>query len=200
MMDNAGMTWRWPVMILIAVNSIPLYGVLVIGWDVFSLLLLYWLESAVVGLYTILKLRWVKSGRQWFTTPFFMVHFGMFMVVHLILIGALIPRTASVLPLHSLMLALVSLVASHGVSFITNFLGRQEYAFKTASEQMLEPYRRVVVMHVAIVFGAWLGILIGSSAGVMVVLVLTKIGLDIRAHLREHARFYFGNHGARLTL
>lgn len=122
------------------------------------------------------------------------------MAVHLILIGALVPRTASALPLRSLLLTLASLVASHGVSFITNFLGRQEYTFKTAPEQMFEPYPRVMVMHIAIVFGAWLGILIGSPAGMMVVLVLAKIGLDVRAHLREHARFYSGNQSARLTL
>lgn len=36
--------------------------------------------------------------------------------------------------------------------------------------------------------------------GVMVVLVVAKIGLDVRAHLREHTRFHFGNHNAKLIL
>src|SRR3989344_3910561 len=198
-MNNTGTFLQWSSVTLIAINCIPLYGVLVLGWDIYSLLLLYWFESAVVGLYTILKLRWVPSGRLWLTTPFFIVHFGMFMIVHLILINAFVSPTASTLPLRSLLLTLASLVVSHGVSFVINFLGQKEYMFKTAPEQMFEPYPRLVVMHMAIVFGAWLGILIGSPTGVLVVLIVTKIGLDIRAHLREHDRFHLNNNSARLT-
>lgn len=122
------------------------------------------------------------------------------MVVHLIFIGALIPRTASVLPLLSLALSFASLVVSHGVSFVTNFLGRREYALKTTLEQMFEPYPRVVVMHIAIVIGAWLGMLIGQPVGVLVVLVVAKIVFDIWAHLREHARFHSGSRNAKLII
>jgi hypothetical protein len=42
--------------VLILANLMPLAGVLVLGWEVGSLLWAYWLESAVVGFFNILKM------------------------------------------------------------------------------------------------------------------------------------------------
>ena len=39
-----------PALLLLAANLIPLVGVLVWGWDAFVLLMLYWLETAVIAL------------------------------------------------------------------------------------------------------------------------------------------------------
>ena len=41
---------------LVAANLIPLVGVLAFGWDVASLLFIYWLESAVVGFFNVLRM------------------------------------------------------------------------------------------------------------------------------------------------
>jgi hypothetical protein len=41
---------------LVMVNLVPVAGVLTLGWDVGSILLLYWMESAVVGLLNIVKM------------------------------------------------------------------------------------------------------------------------------------------------
>ena len=38
-------------------NSIPLLGVLFFHWSVFALLLSYWLENVVIGVYQVLKMR-----------------------------------------------------------------------------------------------------------------------------------------------
>ena len=37
------------VLLLIGANLVPLIGVLFFKWDIFSIMLLYWLESGVVG-------------------------------------------------------------------------------------------------------------------------------------------------------
>jgi hypothetical protein len=41
---------------LIIANLIPVMGVLFFGWDLFSIMLLYWFETAIIGFFIILKL------------------------------------------------------------------------------------------------------------------------------------------------
>lgn len=42
--------------VLIAVNALPLLGVLFLGWDVFSIVALYWTENVVIGAINVLKM------------------------------------------------------------------------------------------------------------------------------------------------
>ena len=43
----------WPVTTAIALNLIPVVGVLFWGWSAFALIFLYWLENLVVGVRTL---------------------------------------------------------------------------------------------------------------------------------------------------
>ena len=42
---------------LIIANLVPLVGVLWFGWDVWGILIIYWLENGIVGLFNVLKMR-----------------------------------------------------------------------------------------------------------------------------------------------
>ena len=46
----------WPVTTAIALNLIPVIGVLFWGWSAFALIFLYWLENLVVGVRTLLSM------------------------------------------------------------------------------------------------------------------------------------------------
>ena len=82
---------------------------------------------------------------------------------------------------------LIWLAISHGASFVINFLGRHEYRKVTPQEQAMAPYTRLVILHLAIVFGGIVSLSIGSPVGAVIVLVLLKTVVDLRLHLREHA-------------
>ncbi len=41
---------------LIVANAIPLFGVLFLGWNVWTILTIYWLENGVVGFFNVLKM------------------------------------------------------------------------------------------------------------------------------------------------
>jgi hypothetical protein len=41
---------------LIAANVLPLFGVLFLGWDTFSIVALYWFENVIIGMITVLKM------------------------------------------------------------------------------------------------------------------------------------------------
>lgn len=53
---------------------------------------------------------------------------------------------------------------------------------------MFQPYARVVVLHIAIIFGGFLAMVLGSGTGVLFILVLGKTVLDLHFHLLERLR------------
>lgn len=192
---------------LLTVNLIPLYGVLNLGWDTSSLLILYWIENIIVGFYNVLKLFLVtqnyknpKSIRSMGLgiIPFFMVHYGLFSFVHgifiLIIVGGSVfsqglNQFNLAETLATIMLPSLFLFLSHGQSFFMNYVGRKEYLRTTAFLQMFAPYKRVAIVHLAILFGFIFSMLYSSSLIPAVILILLKTGTDAWIHLKEH-RFF----------
>jgi uncharacterized membrane-anchored protein len=84
--------------------------------------------------------------------------------------------------------AAAGLGASHLYSFMRNYLGRGEYRRTIVTRQMFEPYARVVVLHLAILFGVFIAVGLGSNMGILVILVVGKTVLDLAFHLRERER------------
>jgi hypothetical protein len=79
-----------------------------------------------------------------------------------------------------------ALAASHGVSFVTNYLWRAEYRATDLSRLMRAPYGRIVVLHIAILAGGFAVAALGSPLPILVILVVGKIALDLKLHLKEH--------------
>jgi hypothetical protein len=86
----------------------------------------------------------------------------------------------------SVTLAAVALFISHGASFLFNYLGRREYLTASPMRQMGAPYARVVVLHLTIIFGAFVVAFLGAPIGALLVLVVLKTAFDLGLHLREH--------------
>jgi Family of unknown function (DUF6498) len=190
---------------VIGVNLIPLVGVLFLGWDLLSLLVLYWIESGIIGLFNVLKIRRIeqaqRSGQSQVSepptrkralsagtpvAPFFVLHYGLFWVVHGIFV-LLIPTFAAeggdLLPgldyagfsLPGVLLAAVGLGARHAASYWYEFLGRREYLRRSADAQMMAPYARLMVLHFTILFGGFVVAILGSPVGLLALMVLVKI-------------------------
>ncbi len=183
---------------LVVANLLPLAGVLLLGWDLAAVMVLYWAESAVIGVYTVLKMCVASKFGALFSVPFFMGHFGAFMAAHFAFVYVLfvhadgqIPRDVGVydelraifLPLWP---ALAALVVSHGVSFFLNFIGNREYESTTTSALMTAPYKRIIVMHITVILGGWIVLALGTPVPALLVLVVLKLIVDTRAHRREH--------------
>ncbi len=73
---------------LAAANLLPLAGVVLLGWDVAVILLLYWTENLIIGVYNVLKMALARLDSplanlgKLFAIPFFCLHFGGFCAVH----------------------------------------------------------------------------------------------------------------------
>jgi hypothetical protein len=196
------------VLVLILANLVPLIGVLFWGWDLLSLMLLYWMETGIIGVFAILHMAIVARWWALYLVPFFVVHFGGFMTGHLLFLLAMfgsgqVTNDLEQLPeilraevtQRGLWPAFAALGVSHGVSFVLNVLrkpkpvpDRHGAAPDTPHPQslMLAPYGRVIVMHVTIIFGAMIAHALGSKAGAFALLVVLKIIVDVAAHVRKN--------------
>jgi hypothetical protein len=85
---------RYSIAVLIAANLLPLVGVLFWGWDVFFLLLLFWCENVIIGVFGIARLIVASdtenAGEGLFLPAFFLIHYGGFMFGHFMLLFFLI--------------------------------------------------------------------------------------------------------------
>jgi len=199
------MIGRVSLALLIAANLLPLVGVLLWDWDVFFLLLLFWCENVIIGLFGIARMV-VSSTTEstfegLFLPVFFLVHYGGFMFGHFMVLfgmysGSLedVGRAVEPADYYRMVIenlnwvALLALFISHGWSFVENFMGHREHEKLTPQQAMALPYRRMFITHVALIAGGFLLIETGQPLGGLVLLILMKIGMDVTFHRKEHKR------------
>ena len=258
---------EFSVWLLIAANLIPLLGVLFWNWDIFSLMVLYWMETAMIGFYQLIKILITQTLFAVFLIPFFIFHFGMFMKIHFMFIAALFgPPWAKALQdsvpaiLNRLLFEehfwfpALALFISHGVSFFLHGFKKttdprfemMENAIEenikkgnldpppsaappyhptedwqstidstpakpltsgtgkpltpaqikmvqaltkfggNSQDLMLEPYKRVIVMHITIILGGMLSQIMDNHKSAILVMIILKITADIFSHANTH--------------
>lgn len=229
-----------PLIVLIAVNFLPIVGVLFWGWNVFEIVSLYWFENIVIGAINILKMltscgdgsdvptgnkksflredadmpeylrnpsgaKVLNHGVKLFLVPFFTVHYGMFCFVHGVFVFALLggkggrmmdggPFTGMIRMISQILDSggkwfVAAIIASHLFSFFYNYLGKGEYRNTSAPALMVAPYGRIVVLHIAILLGAFAITALDGPVFLLILLIIGKIVLDAKLHLRSRRSF-----------
>lgn len=205
----------WPVVAAVAINLIPIAGVLFWGWSAFALILLYWLENVIVGVRNVLSM-WASAITNGglmlpaaaFFSVFFTFHYGLFCLVHGMFVvsffgeaegGAFVGDSmfdlaGAVRGLFAanmnLAIGFASIVFWQIVQFIL-FLVRGDAARTNPLELMGAPYPRIIVLHVAIIFGGFLLMALNVPAAGYVVLALVKMAYDV-AEVRGKAPGFSG--------
>lgn len=218
---------RGTILFLVAVNLIPLAGVLFWHWSLFQVVALYWTENVIVGAVNLLKMgvscggadsdRKAPTppeftGRQalaanhaskFFLMPFFTVHYGMFCLVHGLFVAALLGKmelhheTGFFGAMGTMItkaladggwLAAAGLLIGHLVAFFQEFVLNGEYRRTYAHQLMIAPYGRILVLHLAILFGSFLIMALGSPLLLLLLLVAGKIALDLKLHAMAQAK------------
>ena len=194
------------VLALLAANLYPVVGVVFLGWDAFYLLILFWMENLVIGFYNIIKMllvsrEYASRAARLSSALFFCVHYGMFTLVHGIFIFVVFGSSSGdasskdtvtvwqqVLN-YQLLWGALALFVSHGVSFFQNYIRAKEYQQSKLAELMEQPYGRVVILHLTIIFGGFLVMIFGSPVIGLIFLIVLKTVIDIRAHLKQHEKY-----------
>jgi hypothetical protein len=188
---------------LIVSNSVPLFGVWFLGWDLSLIMFLYWLENVVIGILNVFKIINARGPQvpaqakpddvamnkfgKWSLAGFFLLHYGIFTFVHGIFVFVLfgLPK----MPLTSLLIPFASLLLSHIFSYFTNYLGEGEYLKNSPDVFFMQPYSRVIILHLTIIFSAFFIIgVAGSKTIPILLLVVFKTVVDLASHLKEHQK------------
>jgi hypothetical protein len=198
-------TKTWPLGLVIALNLIPVIGVVFWGWSAFALIVLYWLENLIVGVRTLASMfanAALSGGATWIAAlclgAFFTIHYGIFCFGHGIFVMALFGGSFygdSIIDLggavsrlfetqSNLAIGFASIVAWQVVQFV-RFIASGEVRRTNVLELMGSPYPRIIVLHVTIIFGGFLLMLLNQPIGGILVLALVKMAYDVADVLRD---------------
>ena len=187
---------------LIIANMIPLIGATFFEWDVLDIVLVYWAENLIVGVFTILRILTVKQGAvetsglgaKIFFACFFLIHYGGFCAGHgVFVISFFAPdivgtQEALLLLTGGMKWTLPALFISHGYSFYHNYLGSGENTRTRLGDEMFAPYPRLIVLHVAVIIGGFAVQAAGQPLYLLLILVCGKTYFDWKLHVKEHKK------------
>ncbi len=178
---------------IIVTNAVPLIGVLTGIWDGIAVIILYLLETIIIGLVHALRLfAYSKFHSIGFVvslliTLFFTFHYGMFVFVQSVLFFGLAKEVYpeftdgfNVIHNYGLFFQKPYLIAIY-----TFFLGQIIYTIQevtskkenqkfSISEYMFIPYTRIFIQQFVVILGAFIMLLFNSVTGVVVLLVILK--------------------------
>ncbi|MBN1368704.1 MAG: hypothetical protein JW954_00525 [Dehalococcoidaceae bacterium] len=166
---------------------------------------LFWVENVIIGFFNILKMMLAppdKSGK-WGTKlsliPFFCLHYGIFTLVHGVMVVAIFSGIFAENDLFAGIAssfesvfnaafgwAVAAVFSSHAISFGLNYIAGGEYKTTNLSRLMAEPYGRVIVLHITLLFGGFIVMAMDSPVIGLVLFILLKIIIDIRSHIHQH--------------
>lgn len=188
----------WPIVVL---NLVPVAGVIFLGWGVWAILVVYWLENAVAGAFAFLRIGLAEgvpdpASDDPFSKPgvapqglqfFLVLHFGIFWLATSQLafgwVPAILGPSAEPLPPWPLLLlAVVPLGVARWREY-RRFIDRGDYRRATPASQMWAPYPRVAVLQGAILGSAFVGSLLPAAVGSVTVICI-KAAFEVMVELR----------------
>ncbi len=179
-------------------NALPLLGVMLVGWDIYTLLIFYWCETMIFGFWTVVTIGfhrdsdanapWRPDARRQggsAATVIVALHAGFFMAIHLFLMNSLYGKEW---PGH------LSSLGAFVDTFIIgqnlwpmlagSFLQRalvfwEDHRANSVTAATVGLYLRIVVMQMVIIFGSWGVLMLGSGLFGLLLLVAMKTVLDL---------------------
>jgi hypothetical protein len=182
-----------PLILLIVFNLIPIAGVIQFGWNLNTLLLMYWAENAVIGLYTVARMinasRHGELGKsRSYQILFFLAHYSTFCVLHVVVLVSVFQIAGSNAQGAAWLffVVLVLYAVQHGVSYRRIWVGQEEFKRLSSAETMVLPYVRVAPVFVLTIVGGIAVWYMGEPAAALAVLAALKVLVDAVAHVAVH--------------
>ena len=196
------------IVLALLINAVPLAGVLYFDWSAINVLVLYWFENLMIGVCTFIRLllhrSWTRKRGYWRHTnrlgiqinnkPAMMgligeyaaASFG-FTLAHGIFVGGIAllvhqnyPDQAMwQLSWHQVFRGALAIAAFLGVELVVDLMRIRTASFAALRDYAQARMGRVIVMHLAIIFGMMAMALSNSPMGVLYVLIALKAGADL---------------------
>lgn len=195
------------VVLLLLVNLVPIIGAMFFNWSIFDLLIAYWTENLVIGIFNVFKIllaqgsesehqismtvndRPLQSLSKAYQASFFFTHYGIFTFVHGVFVfGMFSEYEGAVFPyaFYGIIGFSLAVFFSHAFSFFYNFVGKREYLRNSPSYYFALPYSRIIPVHITIIVGAFIAESTGLTLPVVILFSILKIGVDLAGHSYEH--------------
>jgi len=188
----------------IATAAIFAWGVLFGGWSVFAVMALFWFENVVIGVFNLAKMlvTGVRMGAggivgALFIGAFFTVHYGMFTAVHGVFIVGLFGgqqgnagATGGDLfsPLFSMIdrvvadrdgwIAVLTIILMQAVALVRWSRATRNQP-PPLNQLMAAPYGRIMILHLALIFGAFLATALKAPVVGALLLIGLKLAYDL---------------------
>jgi hypothetical protein len=197
------------VIVLILTNLLPVFGVFIFKWELYPIMLLFWLETLIISVLNLFKIFLCSPGdiKLWFQkifiVPYFCFVYGFLIISCGLAISYLFggnfyevintfsPRLISqYINQHHLIWAILALGASRCFSFGANYIGKGEYKQSTLKNLVYQPFGHIVVIEIVILATAAIIKIAGAPVMGLILLVLIKLGLDLISHIKYHSRSF----------
>lgn len=176
---------------MLAVNALPLIGVFQFGWNVATLVLLYWFETGIVGFWTCVRVAFGNAGLRpagVLAALFILVHAGLFMCVHLLFLEILLPLDHASFGFNQVPFLFDFLATTRGVwlplggfFIIRGLIAYDDWRVRRDINGAVSGfYVRIFVMQGTILLGALLST-VWHSGLLLVILIVLKTSADLFA-------------------
>lgn len=189
---------------LLLSNLITLILALVQHWNVITVLIIYVIQSIIIGFFTFIKiLTWNPGPKGWveakgkvvilpkifgrianlFLAGFFALHYGTFQAVYLFFLvgfGFMTKMPLSEFP--AILIASMAFFIAHLVSYIMH---RKEQ--ESIAHLMGYPYLRIIPMHFTIILGgAFMMFSQAAAPFILAFFIILKTLVDVIFHKKQH--------------
>ena len=196
------------LLLVLAVNAVPIYGALRLGWSAPTLLVLYWCENAMAIVFTSLRIwlhrrltrkrgHWntkasanvgnsIKAGDRTTLLAAYAIPSAIFTAAHAIFVAAIAFGIASNHPgdpfwrfsLEQLWTGLQWMLAVMAVDFAKDLFGLRSWSYAAMKRYSDQRMGRVIVQHLGIIFGMFALAMVESPLAPLAVLIGLKALLD----------------------
>jgi hypothetical protein len=190
--------------LIVLFNLLPAYFVLAGRADVFTIVMVYWMESSVIGLFNVLKMAFARGVGSSFRAKaglitFFIFHYYMFMFAQLVFILSFMNSflTPKLLLNFNFRMLFWALFAGHAIAFVSDYINSGQFLLASPGNLMFLPYGRVFVQQFVVVLGGFLLMRfnLGTANVFLFVLIATKTVADIGGYILSASLFRTGQSG-----
>jgi len=204
----------YSVLILLITNFVPILGVVFLGWDIFSIILLYLTEYFIIGFFSALKIiTLISSFVNFANSPlpikiFFCGWFALFICIFLAILWGFFSLPFAWLLLFlkpnfidnnllitlketfigtGLGLAVIGILFSHSFSFYYNFVTKKEITIwiNNVSKSLIMMMVRILFIYPVIFTGGLVALFFGNLP-LLLAFILYKTLIDAIIHIKEH--------------
>lgn len=167
------------------------------GFGVFAVLACYWFENFCTGVIQFQKLRdleardqrpplasGMKTGDPFPISLFFAMHYGIFTMVHGILVlvfFGLIHEGLWSLDGSGFGLVLLAIAGTQLWGYLADWRAGGEWKRASTGRTMVEPYARVLVMHLVVLGGGWVALASENPQSVLLLFGAIKLLVELAA-------------------